>query len=159
MTKRPTDLSLSTSPTLVQPAFLLPEAAACETQEMLSLMEDRGGRPGSTRLAALFAEVRGDAGQAAHQDLCAAEAPCHGPAFEKLWRPWYVINPDTSLVARVWQGVVAASLLWVAIVTPVQVGLIVELGFDLGTALGRSKSRSAFVKRRFEAFSTWLKVF
>lgn len=41
-------------------------------------------------------------------------------------KPWYVINPDTSLWASVWQGVVAAALMFVAFVTPVQVGL-----FDL----------------------------
>ena len=47
MTKRPTDLSLSMSPG-VHGSFLLPEAAACETQEMMSLMEDRGGRPAAS---------------------------------------------------------------------------------------------------------------
>lgn len=39
-------------------------------------------------------------------------------------KPWYIINPDTSTWANVWQGVVAAALLFVAFVTPVQVGLL-----------------------------------
>eukprot|EP00434_Breviolum_minutum_P001343 symbB.v1.2.001180.t2/scaffold60.1/size581591/20 len=44
-------------------------------------------------------------------------------------KPWYVINPDTSLWGSIWQGVVAAALLFVAFVTPVQVGLF-ELQLD-----------------------------
>eukprot|EP00435_Cladocopium_sp_Y103_P023182 s1638_g5.t1 len=44
-------------------------------------------------------------------------------------KPWYVMNPDTSTWATVWQGVVAAALMFVAFVTPVQVGLF-ELHLD-----------------------------
>lgn len=45
-------------------------------------------------------------------------------------KPWYVINPDTSTWATAWQGVVAAALIFVAFVTPVQVGLF-ELQLDM----------------------------
>ena len=59
-------------------------------------------------------------------------------------------------MARVWQGVVAASLLWVAIVTPVQVGLIVELGFDLGTALGFFVDFIFFIDMILQFFTSYL---
>ena len=39
-------------------------------------------------------------------------------------RPWYVINPDQSRWASRWQALVACCLLWVALVTPVQVALL-----------------------------------
>ena len=44
-------------------------------------------------------------------------------------KPWYVINPDQSKFASRWQALVACCLLFVALVTPVQVALL-EPEFD-----------------------------
>ncbi|CAE7340924.1 KCNH6, partial [Symbiodinium necroappetens] len=44
-------------------------------------------------------------------------------------KPWYVINPDQSKFAGRWQALVACCLLFVALVTPVQVALL-EPEFD-----------------------------
>ncbi|OLQ15728.1 Potassium voltage-gated channel subfamily H member 7 [Symbiodinium microadriaticum] len=38
-------------------------------------------------------------------------------------KPWYVINPDSSRLASTWQMIMVASLVFVALVTPIQVGL------------------------------------
>ena len=36
----------------------------------------------------------------------------------------YVINPDSTLAATVWQCITSAALIWIALVTPLQVGHI-----------------------------------
>eukprot|EP00439_Symbiodinium_sp_Y106_P005855 s6418_g1.t1 len=44
-------------------------------------------------------------------------------------KPWYVINPDSSRLASTWQMIMVASLVFVALITPIQVGLF-ELQLD-----------------------------
>ncbi|OLP96925.1 Potassium voltage-gated channel subfamily H member 6 [Symbiodinium microadriaticum] len=39
-------------------------------------------------------------------------------------KPWYVINPDRCPIVSIWQVAVAVALLFVAVVTPVQVALL-----------------------------------
>jgi len=41
-----------------------------------------------------------------------------------MQKPWYVINPDSTLAATVWQCITSAALIWIALVTPLQVGLL-----------------------------------
>ncbi|CAE7337627.1 Kcnh2 [Symbiodinium necroappetens] len=48
----------------------------------------------------------------------------------KIEKPWYIINPDNSSWFTVWQGLMCLALTFVALITPVQVGLIEEFRFD-----------------------------
>ncbi|CAK9104793.1 Potassium voltage-gated channel subfamily H member 7 (Ether-a-go-go-related gene potassium channel 3) (ERG-3) (Eag-related protein 3) (Ether-a-go-go-related protein 3) (hERG-3) (Voltage-gated potassium channel subunit Kv11.3), partial [Durusdinium trenchii] len=41
-----------------------------------------------------------------------------------MQKPWYVINPDNSVIATLWQIITTFALLFVALVTPIQVGLM-----------------------------------
>lgn len=41
-----------------------------------------------------------------------------------MQKPWYVINPDSNIAANIWQGITTLALVWVALVTPLQVGLL-----------------------------------
>ncbi|CAE7194742.1 KCNH6, partial [Symbiodinium microadriaticum] len=50
-------------------------------------------------------------------------------------KPWYIINPDRSQFASVWQFVMGFALVFVALVTPVQVSLL-EPAFDFLFLLG-----------------------
>lgn len=44
-------------------------------------------------------------------------------------KPWYVINPDSNWFATWWQFATFAGLIFVALITPIQVGLL-QLNFD-----------------------------
>ena len=55
-----------------------------------------------------------------HFRVVRATKSCH--RLQK--KPWYVINPDQSKFAGRWQALVACCLLFVALVTPVQVALL-----------------------------------
>ncbi|CAJ1349613.1 unnamed protein product [Effrenium voratum] len=44
-------------------------------------------------------------------------------------KPWYVINPESSRFATMWQCITCSAMVFVAFVTPIQVGLF-EMEFD-----------------------------
>ncbi|CAE7245299.1 KCNH2, partial [Symbiodinium microadriaticum] len=48
----------------------------------------------------------------------------------EIEKPWYIINPDSSSLFTVWQGLSFLALTFVALITPIQVGLIAEYKFD-----------------------------
>ncbi|CAE7576240.1 Kcnh2, partial [Symbiodinium sp. CCMP2456] len=48
----------------------------------------------------------------------------------EIEKPWYIINPDSSSLFAVWQGLSFLALTFVALITPIQVGLIAEYKFD-----------------------------
>eukprot|EP00435_Cladocopium_sp_Y103_P021003 s4105_g5.t1 len=53
-----------------------------------------------------------------------------------MQKPWYIINPDSNTFATIWQFVTSAALLWIAFVTPLQVGLVpVQIDWVFVTSL------------------------
>ena len=47
----------------------------------------------------------------------------------EMARPWYVINPDSNRIFHVWQMITNIALAFIALVTPLQVGLL-EIQWD-----------------------------
>ncbi|CAE7577375.1 Kcnh6 [Symbiodinium natans] len=71
-------------------------------------------------------------------------------------KPWYIINPDRNAAASAWQMVVGVALIFVAIVTPFQVGLL-ELEVDAILVIGLCVDCVFLVDMVLQFFTTFPK--
>ena len=77
--------------------------------------------------------------------------------IQTVQKPWYIINPDRSRLASIWQIIMGIALLFVALVSPVQVALL-KPKLDFLFALGLVVDVLFFVDFVLQFFTAYPKT-